>query len=109
MIKIAKLVDGIFDKVLDSLFEEGSDLIEEIISKIKESGLVDDILEELMDSDLIENIVEKVIEEIIESLTGKQVDIELGDDDDDEDIELNLSDAALPRTGDLDDDEMGIN
>ena len=105
--RVGKLVDGIVNKVIESLLSEGSEVVDDIVKKIKESGIVDDILEEILDSDFIEDVVEKVIEEIIEALTGRKVDIELGEDDD-EDIELNLSDKDLPRTGDLDDNELGI-
>tara|TARA_Y100000401_G_C8323447_1_gene226794 strand:- start:1493 stop:1810 length:318 start_codon:yes stop_codon:yes gene_type:complete len=103
--RVGKLVDGIVNKVIESLLSEGSEVVDDIVKKIKESGIVDDILEEILDSDFVEDVVERVIEEIIEALTGRKVDIELGED---EDIELNLSDKNLPRTDDLDDNELGI-
>ena len=52
--------------------------------------------------DIIEEVTEAVIEEIIEALTGREVDVELGDDDDDEGRVLDM------RTEDLDDEEFGI-
>ena len=86
---------------MDQFLEEGSDLIELILDRIKESDLIDNIIEE---------VTESVIEEIIEALTGREADIELGDDDsddgdwDDEDEERVLD----MRTDILDDDEFGI-
>ena len=80
---------------MEQFLEEGSDLIELVIDKIKESNLVDDIIEE---------VTEAVIEEIVEALTGREVDIELGDDEyeDEEEQVLDM------RTDILDDKEFGI-
>ena len=91
---LGSLVDNIIDKIMEQFLEEGSDLIELIIVRIKESNLVDDIIQE---------VTEAVIEEILEALTGRDVDIELGDDDDEERIlDMNI------KTEDLDDTEFGI-
>ena len=91
---LGSLVDNIIDKIMEQFLEEGSDLIELIIDRIKESNLVDDIIQE---------VTEAVIEEILEALTGRDVDIELGDDDDEERIlDMNI------KTEDLDDTEFGI-
>ena len=94
---LGNLVDNIIEKIMAQFLDEGSELIEMIIDKIKESNLVDDIIEE---------VTEAVIEEIVEALTGRDVDIELGDDDDDEEEERVL-DMNI-KTEDLDDTEFGI-
>ena len=91
---LGNLVDNIIEKIMEQFLEEGSDLIELIIDKIKESNLVDDIIEE---------VTEAVIEEIVEALTGRDVNIELGDDQEEERIiDMNI------KTEDLDDTEFGI-
>ena len=94
---LGNLVDNIIEKIMDQFLVEGSELIEMIIDKIKESNLVDDIIEE---------VTEAVIEEIVEALTGRDVDIELGDDDEEEEdarvLDMNI------KTEDLDDTEFGI-
>ena len=91
---LGNLVDNIIEKIMEQFLEEGSDLIELIIDKIKESNLVDDIIEEVTEAD---------IEEIVEALTGRDVNIELGDDEEEERIlDMNI------KTEDLDDTEFGI-
>ena len=92
---LGSLVDNVIEKIMEQFLEEGSDLIELVIDKIKESNLVDDIIEE---------VTEAVIEEIVEALTGRGVDIELGDDEyeDEEEQVLDM------RTDILDDKEFGI-
>ena len=79
--------------------KKGSDLIELILDRIKESDLIDGIIEE---------VTESVIEEIIEALTGREADIELGDDDDDDWDDEDEERVLDMRTDILDDDEFGI-
>ena len=78
------ILDGIIDRVIDP-----------VIEAVRQSSLIDDIIEE---------VTEAVIEEIIEALTGREVDVELGDDVDDEEriLDMNI------KTEDLDDEEFGI-
>ena len=88
---LSKLTDKIIDGVLDTLLSEGSELVDNIITEIRNSDLVDEIIEE---------VTEAVIEQIITALTGEEVDIELGDDEEPEE--------EGGRTEDLDDEEFGI-
>ena len=92
---LGNLVDSIIEKIMAQFLDEGSELIEMIIDKIKESNLVDDIIEE---------VTEAVIEEIVEALTGRDVDIELGDEEEEDarGLDMNI------KTEDLDDTEFGI-
>ena len=118
--KIGKLTDGIVDKVLESILGEGSDLLDQLMKKVHESGLVEEIIEEVLEEvekavidKIVEPVAEQVIEYIVAALTGENVEVDVNlneddDDDEDEDLELNLSDALLPRTEELDDAEHGI-
>ena len=96
------LTDGVVEKVLDALTgDEGildsviEKIIDPVIESIKESSLVDDIIEE---------VTEAVIEEIVEALTGREIDIELGDDGEEEERVLDMN----IKTEELDDEEFGI-
>ena len=77
---LGNLVDNVIEKIMEQFLEEGSDLIELILDRIKESDLIDGIIEE---------VTESVIDD---------------DDWDDEDEERVLD----MRTDILDDDEFGI-
>ena len=92
--KLTRIGDNIAKKVIDEILDEGSEILETLIERIKQSELIDDLVEE---------VTEAVIEQIILALTGEKVEIEFDDDEPDEEGVLN------PRTEDLDDDEMGIN
>ena len=94
------MTDGVVEKVMDAIGADDGILdgiidrvIDPVIEAVRESSLIDDIIEE---------VTEAVIEEIIEALTGREVDVELGDDEDDEERVLDM------RTEDLDDEEFGI-
>ena len=95
--RLSKIGDNIAKKVIDEILDEGSEILETLIERIKQSELIDDLVEE---------VTEAVIEQIILALTGEKVDIEFdeadGDDEPDEEGLLN------PRTEELDDEEMGI-
>jgi len=126
--KIGKLTDGIVDKVLESITGEGSELLDQLMKKVHDSGLVEEIIEEVLEEvekavidKIVEPVAEQVIEYIVAALTGEDVDIDVNlnendsptwvgveDEDDDEDLELNLSPSLLPRTEELDDAEHGI-
>ena len=117
--KISKLTDGVVNKVLESITAEGPELIDQLVQKVHESGLVEEIIEEVLEevekqlvNKIVEPVAEQVIEHIVAALTGEDVDVDVDlnddDDDEDEDLELNLSDALLPRTEELDDAEHGI-
>ena len=88
---LSKITDKIIEGVMDTLLSEGSELIDNIMDEIRNSNLIDEIIEE---------VTEAVIEQIIAALTGEEVDIELGDDEEPEE------DGG--RTDDLDDSEFGI-
>ena len=92
--KLTRIGDNIAKKVIDEILDEGSEILETLIERIKQSELIDDLVEE---------VTEAVIEQIILALTGEKVEIEFDDDEPDEEGVLN------PRTEELDDDEMGIN
>ena len=92
--KLTRIGDNIAKKVICEILDEGSEILETLIERIKQSELIDDLVEE---------VTEAVIEQIILALTGEKVEIEFDDDEPDEEGVLN------PRTEDLDDDEMGIN
>ena len=92
--RLSKIGDNIAKKVIDEILDEGSEILETLIERIKQSELIDDLVEE---------VTEAVIEQIILALTGEKVEIEFDEDEPDEEGVLN------PRTEDLDDDEMGIN
>jgi len=92
--KLTRIGDNIAKKVIDEILDEGSEILETLIERIKQSELIDDLVEE---------VTEAVIEQIILALTGEKVEIEFDEDEPDEEGVLN------PRTEDLDDDEMGIN
>ena len=92
--KLTRIGDNIAKKVIDEILDEGSEILETLIERIKQSELIDDLVEE---------VTEAVIEQIILALTGEKVEIEFDEDEPDEEGVLNH------RTEDLDDDEMGIN
>ena len=98
--KLTRIGDNIAKKVIDEIFDEGSEILETLIERIKRSDLIEEIIEE---------VTEEVINAIVEALTGGDEtvldidDVELDEDEPDEEGVLN------PRTEDLDDDEMGIN
>ena len=52
--------------------------------------------------EIVEEVTETVIEQIIQALTGEEVEVELGDDDEEEPLEEG------GRTEELDDAEFGI-
>ena len=95
--KLTRIGDNIAKKVIDEILDEGSEILETLIERIKQSELIDDLVEE---------VTEAVIEQIILALTGEKVDIEFDEavDDDEPDEEGLLN----PRTEELDDEEMGI-
>ena len=95
--RLSKIGDNIAKKVIDEILDEGSEILETLIERIKQSELIDDLVEE---------VTEAVIEQIILALTGEKVDIEFDEavDDDEPDEEGLLN----PRTEELDDEEMGI-
>ena len=98
--KLTRIGDNIAKKVIDEILDEGSEILETLIERIKRSDLIEEIIEEG---------TEEVINAIVEALTGGDEtvldidDVELDEDEPDEEGVLN------PRTEDLDDDEMGIN
>tara|TARA_B100000949_G_scaffold151439_1_gene133044 strand:+ start:128 stop:442 length:315 start_codon:yes stop_codon:yes gene_type:complete len=98
--KLTRIGDNIAKKVIDEILDEGSEILETLIERIKRSDLIEEIIEE---------VTEEVINAIVEALTGGDEtvldidDVELDEDEPDEEGVLN------PRTEDLDDDEMGIN
>ena len=98
--KLTRIGDNIAKKVIDEILDEGSEILETLIERIKRSDLIEEIIEE---------VTEEVINAIVEALTGSDEtvldidDVELDEDEPDEEGVLN------PRTEDLDDDEMGIN
>ena len=95
--RLSKIGDNIAKKVIDEILDEGSEILETLIERIKQSELIDDLVEE---------VTEAVIEQIILALTGEKVDIEFDEAvDDDEPDEVGL---LNPRTEELDDEEMGI-
>ena len=98
--KLTRIGANIAKKVIDEILDEGSEILETLIERIKRSDLIEEIIEE---------VTEEVINAIVEALTGGDEtvldidDVELDEDEPDEEGVLN------PRTEDLDDDEMGIN
>ena len=98
--KLTRIGDNIAKKVIDEILDEGSEILETLIERIKKSDLIEEIIEE---------VTEEVINAIVEALTGSDEtvldidDVEYDDDEPDEEGVLN------PRTEELDDDEMGIN
>ena len=95
------LADSVVEKVMDTIASEEGGLVDIVLEKV-----IDPVIEAIKQSDIIDDIIEEVteavIEEIVEALTGRDVDIELGDDDSDEEKVLDM------RTSDLDDEEFGI-